>query len=306
MILSAGLTPAWQQVLLFRAFVPGEVNRARAVHWCASGKVLNAARALHHLGAPCKALTVVGGTSGVEIRRDCEQLGLAARWIETAAPTRVCTTILDDSRRSATELVPNAEELRDSERSRFLDAYAEEAAAAAIVILIGSLPAGTSTSLYRELCALTPGKVILDARGPELLEALSCKPFVVKPNRDELGRTLGRTLASDAELFDAMRELNERGAEWVVITDGRRPVHVRSRTALHRLQPLEREVLNPIGCGDCMAGALAAALYRSLDPLEAVRYGLAAAADKVGRLLPGEVERTAVEALAGAIEVTRL
>ena len=61
-ILAAGLTPAWQQVLVFDAFTPGAVNRAREVHWCASGKVLNAARALHHLGGPARALTVAIAT----------------------------------------------------------------------------------------------------------------------------------------------------------------------------------------------------------------------------------------------------
>jgi len=77
MILTAGLTPAWQQVLLFDSFTPGEVNRARQVHWCASGKVLNAARALHSLGGPSKALAPVGGTPGQESRRD-----FARTWVK--------------------------------------------------------------------------------------------------------------------------------------------------------------------------------------------------------------------------------
>ena len=48
-ILSAGLTPAWQQILVFDAFHPGEVNRAVEAHWCSSGKVLNAGIAAQHL-----------------------------------------------------------------------------------------------------------------------------------------------------------------------------------------------------------------------------------------------------------------
>ena len=51
MILAAGLTPAWQQILSFRRFIPGEVNRAEQSIWCGSGKVLNVGCALHHLGA---------------------------------------------------------------------------------------------------------------------------------------------------------------------------------------------------------------------------------------------------------------
>ena len=175
--------PVWQQVLLFDAFTVGAVNRAREAHWCASGKVLNAARALHHLGASCRAVTVVGGATGSEVRHDFARLGIPARWIDVVTPTRVCTTLLDSAGHTATELVPNAGPVSDAERNAFLAAYAEEAAAAEAVVLIGSLPEGTPSGLYRDLLARTPGRAVLDARGPELLEALPGKPFLVKPNR---------------------------------------------------------------------------------------------------------------------------
>ncbi len=306
MILTAGLTPAWQQVLVFDAFAPGQVNRARAAHWCASGKVLNVARALYHLGAPGRALTVVGGVPGQQIRDDFARLGIAARWVEGAVPTRVCTTVLDGARRAATELVPEAGEVSDAERAAFLEAYAEEAAAAAVVVLIGSLPAGTPPDFYRALLARTPGRAVLDARGPELLGALAAGPFLVKPNGEELGRTLGRDLRDDTALLDGMRELNRRGAAWVVVSDGGNPVHVTGRDVAYRLRPPPAAVVNPIGCGDCMAAAIAWALSRGLTPPEAVRYGMAAAADKLGRLLPGEVDRTHADEGAAAVEITRL
>lgn len=306
MILAAGLSPAWQQVLVFDTFTPGQVNRARESYWCASGKVLNAARALHHLGAPARALTVVGGTLGEAVRRDFARLGIAARWVEGTVPTRVCTTILDRARRTATELVPGAAEISPAERDAFQAAYEEEARQAAVVILIGSLPAGTPAGFYRDLQARTPGKAVIDARGPELLEALACKPLLVKPNREELGRTLGRELGNDEDLFEALREVNRRGAEWVLVTDGARPAYLSGHGELYRLQAPVREVVNPIGCGDCMAGAIARALFEGREPLEAVRYGLAAAADKVTRVLPALLDRERVEEAVRSVEVTRL
>ena len=51
MILAAGLTPAWQQILSFDQFTLGEVNRARRSVWCGSGKVLNVGCALRQLGS---------------------------------------------------------------------------------------------------------------------------------------------------------------------------------------------------------------------------------------------------------------
>ena len=63
MILTAGLTPAWQQILLFDSFRQGEVNRAREAHWCTSGKVFNAGIAAHHLDASSRTLAPVGGSA---------------------------------------------------------------------------------------------------------------------------------------------------------------------------------------------------------------------------------------------------
>jgi tagatose 6-phosphate kinase len=306
LILSAGLSPVWQQLLLFDTVTPGTVNRAREVHWCASGKVLNAARALHHLGGPAKALTIVGGVTGGQIVRDFADLGITARWVETATPTRVCTTILETVPGTVTELVPNAAGLGDAELYAFLAACAEEAARATAVVLIGSLPAGTPADFYRDLLVRTPGKVVLDARGPELLEALPAGPFLVKPNRGELAATLGRDLRSETELCKALREMIERGAEWVVVTDGANPAYAAADDRLYRLTAPASRVLNPIGCGDCMAAGIAWAVARGEEPLNAIVFGLAVAADKAGRLLPGEVDRERVVTLAGSVEVVTL
>ena len=306
MILAAGLTPAWQQILLFEEFKPGEVNRARQVHWCASGKVLNVARALHHLGGPSKALTVLGGNSGREIQRDFAELGIPAEWLAIVTPTRVCTTIIDSSRGRVTELVPEASPLAAQELKTFQEAFQNEAAAATVVVLIGSLPPRTPEDWYRQLLDSTRARILLDARGPELLAALSARPFLVKPNRKELQQTFGRELSTDQNLVEAMAELNRRGAEWVVITDGERPIFARTRDEVYRFQPLSGPAVNPIGCGDCLTAGMAWALHRGCSPVEAIRYGLAAAADKLGRLLPGEVVPAGLEEKVRLVEVMRL
>ncbi|HZU36499.1 MAG TPA: PfkB family carbohydrate kinase [Gemmataceae bacterium] len=305
MILAAGLSPAWQQVLLLDTFMAGTVNRAREVHWCASGKVLNTARALHALGAPEMALSVTAGSPGDAVRRDFAAQGIQARWIDSGLPTRVCTTLLVRGQ-PATELVPNAPAVSASELAAFERVYTEEASAAEVTVLIGSLPPGVPTSFYRDLLARTGGRTILDARGPELLEALSTKPFLVKPNREELAGTLNRSLNDDLELFTALEEMNHLGAECVLVTDGPRPGYARLSSGLYRLEAPPVPVINPIGCGDCMTAGIACALFRGSDPVNALRLGLAVATVKVGRLLPGDVDAALVEAMIPKVKVTRL
>jgi 1-phosphofructokinase family hexose kinase len=292
LILSAGLTPAWQQILVFDKVCWGEVNRAREAAWCGSGKVLNAGMAVHWLGGPSLTLAPLGGFPLKEIDREFAEIGVPRRWIETQAATRVCTTVLDRAFGRITELVENGRPLNESEYHAFCEAYAEEAARAEVVVLIGSLPGGAPVSLYRDLVASTGCAMVLDFRGEGLLSVLDLKPYVVKPNREELGLTVGRSLDDDADLLTAMRDLNRLGAQWVVVTHGSQDVWVSSSERVYRLTPPQvAEVVNPIGCGDCLAAGIAWATRRGDSIVDAVRFGIGAAGDNLGKLLPGRVER---------------
>ena len=73
----------------------GHVNRAGEVHAVASGKGLNVGLALHLLEADSKSLAVVGSPDGDLIKRQFREQSVDVHWIESAANTRVCTTILD-------------------------------------------------------------------------------------------------------------------------------------------------------------------------------------------------------------------
>jgi fructose-1-phosphate kinase PfkB-like protein len=137
---------------------------------------------------------------------------------------------------------------------------------------------------------------LLDVRGPELLAALECRPRVVKPNREELGLTLGRPLEDTPSLLAAMRELIERGAGAVVVTQGKEAVWIAEAERVWQfVPPVVTPVVNPIGCGDCLAAGLAIGLSRELSLIEAVRLGMAAAAVNVTQLLPARLEPQSVQ-----------
>ena len=307
MILVAGLTPALQQIYLFDHFRSGDVNRAVEHLRCASGKVLNVGVALHLFGCESRVLSVVGNSNRDAIDAELTNLGMSCRWIETAAPTRTCTTILDRRTGTTTELVENAGPISADELSAFRAAFAEEAAKADFVVLTGSLPTGTQTNFYRELLANVRCPVLLDIRGPELLLALEHRPLVVKPNREELAATVGRPLPRDLDVHDAMAELNDRGAAWVVVSAGKQAVWVRGEGRLRRLNPpgfTLDGIVNPIGCGDVLAAGIAAAIVRGSEPVEAVRFGIAAAAESALSLLPARFEASRIRARASTIQIS--
>jgi tagatose 6-phosphate kinase len=309
MILCAGLTPAWQQILVFDAFRCGGVNRAREVVWCASGKVFNAGIAAHHLGGPSRTLAPVGGPSREQIEQEFEEIELPCRLVPTLAATRICTTIVDRATAAVTELVEEGRPLAADELEMFRRGYAEDAAECTVAVITGSLPAETPVSLYRELVEKTPCPAVLDFRGEGLLSVLDLKPLVVKPNRQELAETLRHPLDDDNALQEAMRQLNGRGAQWVVVTQGTGPVWLSSASQTYRLLPPaveKEELVNPIGSGDAMAAAIAWAVRDGRPMVEAVRLGIGAAAENLRKLLPCRIELAKVEAWAREVRVDRV
>jgi fructose-1-phosphate kinase PfkB-like protein len=337
-ILAAGLTPAWQQILCFDGLQLGEVNRAREAHECASGKVLNVGLALHHLRAESLTLSPLGGLPGEAIRREFADADIPARWIDCQRPTRVCTTIIEQpvpvgrivnpseypqdcvplggridnpsyktfSPPVVTELVENAAPLSDAELAAFRAAFTEAASAATWVIVSGSLPTGTPPEVYGDLLAPLGPRAILDIRGPELRHALACRPYLVKVNRNELAHTVRRRLEDDASLLTAMRELLEMGAQAVAVTQGASAVWLATRGEAWRLTPPAVRGVNPIGSGDSMTAAIAWGLGGGAPLVEALRLGVAAGAENATRLLPARLDPRAVRDLAQQVAVDRL
>ncbi len=288
MILAAGLTPAWQQILTFDRLTTGRVNRARSTLWCGSGKVLNVGAALHHMGAESLTLSPIGGPTGAQIRDDFARRGIPSRWLPTNAPTRVCTTLLDESTGTTTELVENSSPLTELELNQYVAAFAEEARAAKCVVLSGSLPQQTPGDFYRRLmeqCAAAT-TTIMDVRGRELIECLPLRPLLVKPNREELSATVGRPLETEAAVIEAMSEVRQQGAEWVIVSSGPDPLLVLGPHGLSRISPPSVRVVNPIGCGDSLTAAIAMKIHSGCDPLDAIRFGVEYAARKAGTLFP--------------------
>jgi fructose-1-phosphate kinase PfkB-like protein len=100
-----------------------------------------------------------------------------------------------------------------------------------------------------------------------------------------------------------MRELNARGAEWVVVTGGSAPVWMTSREQTLQLRPLPAKSVNPIACGDCLAAGMAWGVLQGWTMVDSVRFGMGAAADNLQQLLPSRLSPRRVAEFARQVEV---
>jgi fructose-1-phosphate kinase PfkB-like protein len=60
-------------------------------------------------------------------------------------------------------------------------------------------------------------------------------------------------------------------------------------------------VVSPIGCGDCLAAALAVALQQGQTVPDAVRLGVAAALDNLGQPLPAALDPKRIDRILPSI-----
>ena len=269
--------------------------------------MLNAGIAVHHLGGPSLTLATVGGPPLAQIEREFDALGVPRRWVVTESATRVCTTILDRATGTMTELVENGRPLQPDE----LDAVPPR-------LCRGGRPgrggrahrlAAGRHARRRSTASWSSGR---PARRCSISAAKGCwragpaSPTWSSRTARNWPRPSAAPLDDDAELLDGHAVAQPpRGASGCVVTAGE-PARSGSRSAAkaYRLHPLPVEtVVNPIGCGDALAAAIAWATRERLEMVDAVRLGIAAAGENLRDLLPARLDRERVQERAALVKV---
>jgi tagatose 6-phosphate kinase len=307
MIICLGTTPAVQRTMTFERLHVDGVNRARHVSQTASGKSLNVTRVVHTLGEPVIATGFLGGDAAAFIRKDLDAVGIHHDFVEVDPTTRTCVTVIDETARTATELIEESKTVEPEawqHLSEKLDALLHDAS---VLVLSGTLTPGAPQDFYARCVrqAFKHGvQTIVDATGEPLRHAIGAKPYVVKPNRSELGKTLGVDTSTHNGLRDAMKQLVTSGPEWVVVTMGGDGMMVSDGKAFWRVDVPPVDAVSPIGSGDSFAAGLAVGLLRGESVTESCILATACGAANAMTPVAGYVRPADVERLQRAITVT--
>lgn len=301
MIQCVSLNPALQRTLTVEHLRVNSVNRVldRPVEGSA-GKGINAARAIHALGHTPVITGFCGGATGEVITTTLERENLDYEMVQTANKTRICTTILEPSRNTYTEIVEEGLPVEPAEVEAMTALYRKRLQNCDLVTLSGSVPQGVPATIYRDYVALAADRQIpalVDTQKALLRECLPAHPFLIKINREELAAAFETNLATEDDLTDLLRRVERQGGQWMVITDGARPTIVRHRDEQWQVLPPTLQALNPIGAGDVMLGGIAAALAEGHDALEAVRRGAACGSASTLTKTPGHIRHDDVTRL---------
>jgi tagatose 6-phosphate kinase len=292
MILCIGTTPAAQRVMVFRKLTLDTVNRAVTTRDGAAGKAVNVAKVLKTLGEEPVVAGFLGGERGAQLRSLIETEGIALAMVAVAANTRQCITVIDEAAGAQTELVEESGAISHSDFESLMALIAERARNARAMVMSGTVAPGVPADIYlrctrlaHELGAFS----VLDAHGPPLVQALAASPGLVKPNRAELSGMLRVPLQDEESVKSAMKALQARGAQRVVITSGKDPVLAFDGGGFWRISVPTIRAVNPIGSGDAFTAALVWRLLSGDGLGQACRWAVAAGAANALTLMPGEL-----------------
>ena len=303
MIAVAGLNTAVDRLVEIEALTPGVVLRARDAHAWPGGKGVHVATAAAALGARVRLTGLMD-----DAHRDWFAAWLRARGvefypIEVATTIRTCLAIRDAAGRT-TEILEAGPTMESALCETAFESVVSVCRKAPVAVLTGSLPPGMRADTYsRAVAALPDTRVIVDASGELLRQALISRPFAVKPNRQEAEGVVGIRIESVEDAAAAVRILGERGVPLAIISLGAEGAVAGWNGRVCHAAARVSAAANEVGAGDCLVGAIAAALARGDGIPDAVRLGVAAGAAKVLSPETGGVRRSDIEAIVPAVRL---
>lgn len=283
MVYTVTLNPALDHIVYLSDLAEGKVNKMNREVLDIGGKGINVSVVLSELDVKSKALGFVAGFTGYEIERQLQSRGIDTDfvWLDSGL-SRINIKLKNYTTNAVTETEINSDgpDISDEAlKQLFVKLGALEDGD--VLVLAGSVPHTLHRNIYEHILEYVSAKkikVAVDAAGSLLTSTLKFKPFLVKPNLDELGEIFGEKPSSKIEAIGYAKTLQEMGAQNVLVSmagEGAILLDETGRTLYCRA--CTGKVKNSVGAGDAMlAGFLSASLDNDTDVDYALMLGTAA------------------------------
>ena len=262
MVYTVTFNPAIDYVMHFGRLIKGKVNRSSSEEIFYGGKGINVSAVLAELGVKSVTLGFVAGFTGEAIENGVKAMGIETDFVHLEnGCSRINVKLKSDD---VTELNGQGPEI-DSAALNKLFSKLEKLESGDVLVLAGSIPRCMPSDVYEHILARLSGRnirFVVDAEKSLLLNVLKYKPFLVKPNIDELGAMFGVELHNDDEITEYAEKLRDMGAQNVLVSmAGNGALLIDETGKCHKLGVCRGSVRSAVGAGDSMvAGFIAGSM----------------------------------------------
>lgn len=299
MIYTITTNPAIDYILRFDKFEDGSTIRADEDEKYPGGKGIMASKILNNLGEKSVNLGFVGGFIGEYIANSIKDLGLEEKFVRIKENSRINVKLKYDHE---TEINAKGPKISKEEVEKFYSSI-DEVNKEDIIVISGSLPYSLDKDFYKKVIEKTRANFTIDIADKKLLDYLSYKPLLVKPNEEELG-ILFETEINDNNLVKYAKKLNDLGTKNVIVSLGAKGSIFVDEYEAYRAKPISGKLINSVGAGDSMVGGFVYGIVNNFDKIDA--YKLAVACGSATAFSPDIADRDMINEVLNKVEVEKI
>ena len=276
MFYTVTLNPALDYILQVDDFGIGKINRTKTEKILPGGKGLNVSMVLKNLGVDSVAIGFIAGFTGDELKKQMEQKGVKTEFIKVQnGMTRINVKISSNQETALNGIGPDIDEKDIEELLQKINEITSDD----LVILSGNIPKSIPKNIYQIICDILEKNnvtFVVDATRELLIDVLKYKPFLIKPNKEELEETFKVKITTKDELVTYAKKLQDMGAQNVLISlGGDGAMLLNKEDKVYYSKAPKGKVINTVGAGDSMVAGFLAGYKKTKDYEQAFKMGIA-------------------------------
>lgn len=274
MIYTVTLNPSIDYVVRLDELKTGITNRTNSEEYYCGGKGINVSCVLAELDLESTAFGFVAGFTGEAIESGIRNDKIITDFIKlNDGISRINIKIKADVE---TEINCQGPHINESELERLLFKI-DRITDGDTLVIAGNIPSTMPDDVYERILKRIKEKnvrIIVDATKKLLLNSLKYKPFLIKPNRQELSEIFNVDVKTQEDVEKYAKELQKMGAQNVLISLGQDGAMLIDEFGnKHKAGVLKEKVINTVGSGDSMVAGFIAGYEKEHSYPYALKLG---------------------------------
>lgn len=259
MIYTVTLNPAIDYIMRMDELQTGITNRSNSEEYYCGGKGINVSLVLAELDIPSTALGFIAGFVGDAIDKWVANTYVTTDFIRLKSGISRINVKLKHG--DETEINGQGPDIAEDELEALM-MKVDHIQDGDTLILAGSIPNTLPDDTYERMLERIADKdvrIVVDATKQLLVNSLKYKPFLIKPNRQELSEIFDADVKTKEDIVTYAKKLQEMGARNVLISlGGDGAMLVDEDGQIHEAGVINEPVVNTVGSGDSMVAGFVA------------------------------------------------
>ena len=274
MIYTLTLNPSIDYVVRISSLIYGITNRTDSEEYYFGGKGINVSNVLKELDIDSTAYGFIAGFTGEAIEKETKSDRVTTDFIRLKeGNSRINIKIKAAEETEINTQGPHIHE----EDLELLMQKVDNIGDGDTIVIAGSIPKTMPDDIYERILKRLDGKdvrIVVDATKKLLVNSLKYKPFLIKPNRQELSELFDVEINSEDDIVKYAKELQKMGAVNVLISlGGEGAMLIDEFGNRHKAGVIKEKVINTVGSGDSMVAGFIAGYEKEHDYAYALKLG---------------------------------